>query len=199
MVHGSKQSPICTGSLLVLRLLGSHGDVPLTPSSHLPRSRPGSYASGATVEANPVCRSVDYSSVVSAAHNRDVDVCHSAVVEVRAVSPVAAEEANASVAETVINSAIVADFRSPVASVPVIEAVFPFPIPRGPEQTDLRRLRPGARNPEVTTRAVSPIAGNPYVAGARADGLHIHRQSRRPNPNGNAHGNLRPGLIWDRQ
>src|SRR5882724_6998404 len=141
----------------MLRLLGGHGDVPLTLRADFPRCWTGSHSSRATVEADPVCRSaVDDGRVVSVAHDCDVYVGHRAVVVVGAVSPVAAEEADAGIAETVIDSAVVTDFRS-------------------------------------------PVAGNPDIAGFRADGLDIHRQRRRTNPNRNANNNLRSGLSWDRQ
>src|SRR5213075_2715414 len=188
VVRGSMQSPICAGGSLMLCLHRSHGAAPLMRRGDFSICRPGSYASRATAEADSVSRLVDHGRVVSVAHNRDVHVGHGAVVEVRAASPVSTEEANAGVAEAVVDSAIVADLRSPVAGVPEIEAV-PSPIPWSPEQADFRWLHPSARNPEVAVRTVSPIAWSPDVAGFRTDGLDIHWQRRRTNSNGDAHHN----------
>src|SRR6266481_178184 len=184
----------------MMRLLGGRRIIQKKLRADFPRCWTGSHSSRATVEADPVCRSVvDDGRVVSVAHDCDVYVGHRAVVVVGAVSPVAAEEADAGIAETVIDSAVVTYFRSPVAGMPYIEIVFPSPVPGSPEQTDFRRLHPGARDPEIAVRAIGPISGNPDIAGFRADGLNIHRQRRRTNPNRNANNNLRSGLSWDRQ
>src|SRR6266478_4604465 len=110
----------------MLRLLGGHVDVALTIRGDFPRSWPGSRASGATVETGPAYRSVvvDDGCGVGVAHDRNVYVGHRTVVVVCAVSPVAAEETDAGVAEPVVNSAIEADLRSPVAGVPHVEVAF---------------------------------------------------------------------------
>ena len=117
-----------------MRLLGGHRDVPLTLCDNFLRCGPGSHATRAAVEANAVhrCVSVDDRGVVSVAYDRDIYVGHLAVVVIRVVFPIAAEESDAGVAKTVIDSAIVADFRPPIARVPNVEAVFPSPISRSP-------------------------------------------------------------------
>ena len=118
VVHRSMQSPICAGGLLMLCLLRGHGDAPLTVRRDFSICRPGSDASRAPVKADSVCRVVNYGGVLIVAHNCDVHVGHGAVVEVRAAFPVATEKANTGVAEAVVDSAIVADLRSPVPGVP---------------------------------------------------------------------------------
>jgi hypothetical protein len=145
----------------------------------------------ATVEADAVYRgAVHDGGVIGVVYDGDVYVGHGAVVEEFAASPSAAKEADSGVAETVVDSAIEANFRTPVAGVPKIGVVLPGPITRSPEQADLGRLDPGAGNPEITVGAVSPVARNPEKAGARTNGLLIHGQNWRTNPNRNAHGDV---------
>ena len=166
---------------------------------HFLRRRMSSDSAPATVKADAVDVVVDDCRVVGVAHNGHVHVGHRAVVVVGATSPVAPEKADTGVAETVVNAAVEADFGSPVARRPNVEAVFEGPIPWSPEETNFRRECPGARNPKVAVRAVSPVAGNPDIARSWADGLRINWQYRRPNPNGDADSNLRSGLSWDGQ
>src|SRR5216684_3602969 len=166
---------------------------------HFLKRRMSSDSAPAAVKADAVDVVVDDCRVVGIANDGDVHVGHRAVVVVGATSPVAAEKADTGIAETVVNAAVEADFGSPVARGPSVEAVFESPIPWSPEQTDFRREYPGARNPEVAIWAISPVAGNPDIARPWADGLRINWQYRRPDPNGDADGNLRLGLSWDGQ
>src|SRR6266702_8069036 len=178
----------------MLRLLRGHRDMMPASRSHFARRRTNGCSARATVKADPVDR-----RGVGVAHNRDVHVGHGAVVVVRAASPVAAEEADAGVAEAVVNAAIEADFRSPVARVPCIKAVFPSPVPWSPEQTDFRREYPCAWNPEIAVRTVSPITRDPNVTGSGTNGLYVNWQHRRTNPNRDAYSNLCSGLNRYRQ
>src|ERR1700683_1250771 len=104
-----------------------------------------------------------------------VYVVRARVIEKVAVGPAAAEVAGSDIAEAVVDAAVEADFRSPVARVPQIRAVVPAPIARGPEQTNRGRFDPCARNPEISAVvAVAPVAGRPDVAVAGANGLRIN-------------------------
>src|SRR5713226_4947762 len=171
----------------MLRLLRGHRDMMPASRSHFARRRTNGCSARATVKADPVDRGVvvDDGRVVGVAYNRDVNVGHGAVVVVRAASPVAAEEADAGVAEAVVNACIKADFPSPIAW--------------SPEQIDFRREYPRAWNPEIAVRTVSPITRDPNVAGPGTNGLYVDWQHRRTNPNRDAHGNLCSGLNRYRQ
>src|SRR5215469_7030945 len=197
VVHRSEQRAVRSGRFLMLRLHGGHGNVTLVSSLQLLRSWTSRCATRTTVEAHAVDgRVVDDGCVVRVAHDGDVHVGHRAVVVVSATLPVTAEEAGTGVAESVIDSAIEANFRSPVAVVPDVQAVIPVPKARSPEQTDFRRKDPRAWNPEVAIGTVSPIAGDPDEARSWADWLDIDGQYRRTNPNRDAHNNLCSG--WNR-
>src|SRR5216683_2348058 len=169
----------------MLRLLRGHRDMMPASRSQFLRRWTNGCSARATIKADPVDRGVvvDDGRVVGVAHNRDVNVGHGAVVVVRAASPVAAEEADAGVAEAVVNATIEADFGSPVAWVPCIKAVFPSPVPWSPEQTNFRREYPRAWNPEIAVRTVSPITRDPNVTGSGTNGLYVNWQHRRTNPN----------------
>jgi len=110
--------------------------------------------------------------VVNFAHIYIVDA---RVVVKAAVGPAASVVAGADVTETVVNAAIEADLRSPVARVPEIGAVRPAPVTRRPEHANRGRLNPGAGNPEVSAViAVAPVAGRPDVTIAGANGLRVN-------------------------
>src|ERR1700677_2742487 len=109
-----------------------------------------------------------------------VYVVHARVIEKVPVGPAPAEVSSADVAEAVVDAAVEADFRSPVARVPEIRAIGPTPIARGPEQTNRRRFDPRARYPKISAVvAVAPIAWRPDVAVAGANGLRVNREDWR--------------------
>jgi hypothetical protein len=99
---------------------------------------------------------------------------HRRVVIELATVPVSAGEADAEISKPIVDAAIEPDFGAPISRVPEISAVRPAPIPRSPIESDDRRQHPRARHPEIPIRAVGPVAWNPYVPGAWANGLHIN-------------------------
>src|SRR5208337_5111865 len=104
---------------------------------------------------------------------------HGAVVEEGGTSPLAASETYATVAEAVVNPAIEADMRSPIAGVPAIQAAREAPVAGGPQHAH-RRNHPGSGNPVVAAVVTPrPIPRGPEIARTGADGLCIHRQRRR--------------------
>src|SRR6266481_3371967 len=185
----------------MLRLLGGHSDMTLATCCHFLRRRTGGGSASPAVETGPIDRGavIDDSRVVGIVHDSDIHIGHRAVVVVGSTSPVAAEKAGSGIAETVVNAAIEAHLRSPIARRPNVQVVFEGPIPRSPEETDFRRLHPRARNPEVAVRTISPIARDPNEASFRTNRLYVHWQHGRTKLNGHADGNLRSGLNRDRQ
>src|SRR5229473_3167756 len=156
----------------MLRLLGGHWDMTLATCCHFLRRRTGSGSASPAVETGPIdCGVViDDSRVVGIVHDSDIHIGHRAVVVVGATSPVASEKADSGVAEAVVNAAIEADLRSPIA-----------------------------RRPEVAVRTISPIARAQNEARFRKNRLYVHWQHGRTKLNGDADGNLRSGLNRDRQ
>jgi hypothetical protein len=68
-----------------------------------------------------------------------VYVRHACVVVVLPSSPIPTVKAGAGIAESVVNPAIKSDGRSPVTSIPDVEAVHEPPISGCPKQFDFRR------------------------------------------------------------
>jgi hypothetical protein len=84
-----------------------------------------------------------------------VHVHHGAVVEECAASPFAATKTYAAVSEAVVNAAVEADVRSPIASVPAIEAARKAPVARAsracpPAQPPMCR-EPSSSRPDHST------------------------------------------------
>src|SRR5271156_6811245 len=119
-----------------------------------------------------------------------VHVHHRAVIEEGAASPLAAAEAYAAVAEAVVNAAVEADVRSPVASVPAVEAAGKTLVARSPEHAH-RPDYPCAGNPVVAAVVIpSPVTRRPEISWTGADGLCIDGQSRRTDAHRDANSNL---------
>src|SRR5271157_4071379 len=164
--------------MFVLRLLCQGRGVRLSPIRFLLRSRPRFDTAGA-VEADVPRVVHDDGAVVDVGHIGHVHVDHRAVVEEGSASPLAAEETYAAVSEAVVNSAVEANMRPPVASVPAVEAASETPIARSPEHAD-RRDHPCAGDPIVAAYVIPrPITRGPEISRTRANGLRINRQRGR--------------------
>src|SRR5260370_11859587 len=128
----------------MLRWLAGHCEMTLVSSGLFLRGRTSGYSAAATVETDPVdrCVVVDDCRVVGVANDGDVHVGDGTVVVERVPSPVAAEIADSGVAETVVNAAIEADSRPPVARITRVEAFFPPPLSSIPHPHTFRRHSP---------------------------------------------------------
>src|SRR5580700_962739 len=155
---------------------------------HFRGSRARVDAAAASVKADAIhaCVIVDHCAVIYVVHVGDVHVVHAAVVEEMAAVPVAAFVAEAAVAETVVNAAVEADVRAPISGVPEISAATPTPVARRPQESDFRCDYPRAGDPIVAIRSVGPITRRPDVAISRAGRLHINRQLRRSDGDGDS-------------
>ena len=202
MVDRGQLGAVLRGEVLVLHLVGGGLDMLLVLSLHLHRRGPRLDA-GAAVEADVirvddgVCVD-DGAILVDVGHVDAAEVRHGAVVGEDSAAPLAAEEADAAVAESVVNPAIEADVRAPVAGVPSISAARKSPVAGGPQNANTGRLHPNAGNPVVASVPVGPVAGGPDIARGGQRGLHVHGQGGRSNVHGDtdADGNLG---VRDRQ
>src|SRR5579863_5279431 len=149
----------------MLGLSGYRGDVFLLRIGAILNRWSGGDPTCASVVADPVhCRIVDHRGVVSVVNVGDVHVIHRTVVFELSVIPTAAFIALTTVTEAIIDSAIEAYVRPPIAFIEGKCAAVPTPITGGPEITGLRSHDPGARHKEVTVRAVGPVARRPEIA-----------------------------------
>jgi hypothetical protein len=186
VVDRGQQSPVCTSGVLVLHLFRGHRNVRLLCRRHFRCSRSSIDSTGAAIETDAVGGVVviDDGRVVNVVDDRSIYVGHAGVVVVLAAPPIATVEPGAGVTETVVNSAIEADHRPPIADIPDIGAVRKCPVSRGPEQTDLGRKYPRAWDPVVAViNVVRPITRHPDVTRSRAKRLCIDWQKRGANPN----------------
>jgi hypothetical protein len=109
----------------------------------------------------------------------DVHIVVGAVVVEMAATPVAADVADADVAKAVIDTAIEADMRTPVATVKAVVVVPVAPIAGGPESALVGSLNPPAGHPVVARWRISPVARGPEVAVAGSRRLVVIGQRRR--------------------
>lgn len=112
---------------------------------------------------------------VNVPDDRRIHIRDRPVVEEVVVVPVSAIVTPAHIAMPVIDAAVIADVRSPIAMVPAEAAIHPSPITGSPQRADVRRNDPRARYPKESRRLVSPVTGSPQVVRAWAYGLCIHR------------------------
>ena len=122
---------------------------------------------------------------VDVGHMHAAEVRDRAVIRKGSATPLAAEEADAAVAEAVVHSAVEANVGAPVAAMPSVETTCESPITGSPEYADPRRINPDAGNPVIAGVAVGPVAGSPYVTRSGQRWLHIHRQCWRCDANRN--------------
>jgi hypothetical protein len=168
----------------VLRLRHGHGHAP--PASGSFRRGWPSIHTARSIKAGSIRSALVHDRfVVNVVNDRCVHVRDVCVVEILAAVPIAAIEAGARVTESVVNAAVEADSRTPVTSVPGIQAVRKAPIAWGPEKADLRGKNPDTGDPVVAFIPVRPIARFPDVPGTRADRLAVNRQHRRADADGN--------------
>jgi hypothetical protein len=115
------------------------------------------------------------------------EIVHGPVVVEMAVAPVAAVIALAGIAEAIVDAAVIADGRGPVARIEdvIIVRIVPAPVTGGPQQIGSRRHRPVAGHPIILLAVPRPVAGDPDESDARNRRLRIDRNWRRRDRSGN--------------
>src|SRR5690348_2404277 len=198
VIHRLPLVTVMASFFAVTVLVGSRIPMALMLPALLIAIGPGANAA-VTIEAEAGIVADNDAALVDVVDNGHVDVGDGAIVEKLAPAPLAAVKADARVAVAVVDSAIEADVRSPIAAMPDVEAVSESPVTGSPEQARLGSEDPCSGNPEIAVRAVSPVAGRPNVTRAGANWLSINGKRRRADANGNAHSDLRVGNGGNRQ
>lgn len=113
--------------------------------------------------------------------DRDIYLRDRGVIGEHAAPPLAADKADATKSESVIDAAVVADFVSPVAIVETVNAIGPTPVGRCPQRAFVRSRHPCARHPVVVrvVIGIGPVARRPHEVRFGARRLLIDRQNRR--------------------
>ena len=175
MVNRRQESMIAAGSLHMLGLQLCWRPVLLTCRRLFCLRRTGGDSTSTAVIADMVYRRVvDYGLVINIVNIRDVYVIHRAVVIEGSVIPIPSLITGTAIAVAVVDAAVEADLRTPVAAIPGVGVASPAPIARSPEQTH-RSQHPRARHPEVAFVPISPVARRPQIAGGGNHGLRVHR------------------------
>ncbi len=142
------------------------------------RRRPSVEPTASTVVADSAVVVVN-SVVIDIVNNVDIHVVNGAVVVEHTSVPISSLITAAHVTESVIDSAIEADVRTPVSVMPAIGPANERPIRRRPERADIGSNHPCAGNPIISRGSVSPVTGCPYIVVAGAFWLAVIRQRRR--------------------
>lgn len=180
MVDAGELSLVGTGSMLILHLRLHWRSVFFMASrqfrgagSHRQSTLP---AGKADTRRAPVFTD---RMAVDVVHDCDVDVVDRTVVVKMAALPVAALVADTHVAEAVVDSAVVADVRTPVASVKSVMVMPVAPVARGPESPLIGSLNPHAGYPVVAALTPCPVPRRPEIVVARSLRLVVVGQRRR--------------------
>ncbi len=131
------------------------------------------------VVADPIAAVVWHLIVVNIVNDVDVNIRYRAVVVQPALIPIGAVIAAAGISITVIDAAIVADVRTPVARVPMVVPAIKTPPRRRPECIYIRGEHPRSRNPIITGVCIAPGTGRPNVIVARSGRLGVVGEGRR--------------------
>ena len=181
MIDVGKLRPVCAGSLLMLDLRSHGRRVLFAARRHFRRPGPHLDTALAAIEANATAAAMVVADrmVIDVAVDGDVNVVNRAVVVKVAAVPVAALVADADIAEAIIDAAVVADVRAPVATVEAVAMVMEAPVAGRPESAGVGSLNPCAGHPIVAAPAPGPIAGSPQVVVAGSLRLIVVGQRRR--------------------
>src|SRR5690348_7259236 len=187
--------------MLVFPLHGRRLEMPLVLKLSFPLGRPRIDSASAPVVAHAIHGNVsdDRAIHIGVVNHRCVHVHYRRVVPKCSMLPAPADETDAGVAKSIINSAVEAHVRSPISGVPDVPAAAPSPVTRRPKKTNLWRHHPGSRHPVVSIGSVCPITWRPKIAWTGADGLLVYRQRRRADVYSNANADLRRRHCGARQ
>ena len=167
MVHRGQLRTVLRGKTLMLRLVRRRLEVVLIGRLHLGRRGmgldPASAVIGDVVRIHDGVSVDDLAVLVDVGHMDAAKARHCTVIGKNSTAPLTTEEADSTVAESVIDSAIEPDVRAPVACVPSIDAAAESPVARGPQKANPGRRNPDTRNPVVACITIGPVARGPDI------------------------------------
>src|SRR5690348_2414740 len=134
VIHRLPLVTVMASFFAVTVLVGSRIPMALMLPALLIAIGPGANAA-VTIEAEAGIVADNDAALVDVVDNGHVDVGDGAIVEKFSPAPFAAIEADARIAVAIINAAIEADVRPPIAAMPDVEAVSECPVAGSPEQT----------------------------------------------------------------
>src|ERR1019366_373177 len=190
LAHARRRALLRVGSgrLRMLSLSGYRRDMSLTRHRLVFRPWTRADSAVATVVADVAHIVVHHAGVINIVDVGDVHVVHGTVVKKVSAVPTPAFVTLTEIAEAVIDPAVEAYVRTPVAVIENKSVASPTPIGWSPQETDFRRHHPCARHPVVIADVVivGPVARCPEITVPRTKRLLIDRQGGRAEPNGHA-------------
>ena len=115
---------------------------------------------------------------VGVVNDARVEVVYRPVVSECIPRPAPSRESDAGIAEAVVDTAIVADVRTPIPGMEHIHRSGEAPVAGSPKDPRSRRPHPRSRHPVITAATPSPIRWSPKQAIIRAGWLGIILQGR---------------------
>ena len=151
VVYIGKLRAVEAGGMFMLNLRPHGRRVLFTKRHHFRGSGVYLQAALAPVETHSIAAPVfiDDPVVVYVVHFPGIDVVDRAVVVEVTAAPIAAVIAKPDVAKAIIDAAIVAHVRTPVAAEKSVAVVPVAPVSRGPKRAFIGSLHPRARNPII--------------------------------------------------
>ena len=180
-IAARRQFRVFGGGGDVRGLLRGRRNVPLGHGRAFLGGRYCPHAAGAAVVADPRIVNDRHVLLVDVGDVGRAEIIDALVVGEPAIVPAAALVAGAAIAEAVIDAAVEADMRPPVADIEDVVAADPAPVWRRPQHAHAGRLHPGAGHPVIAggIRVPRPVAGGPDIPLRRDRRLHVDRQHRR--------------------
>jgi hypothetical protein len=185
LIDGIELGAIC-GSCAVDLYLSGYGRCPNVAGLDLARPRAVVDATVTAVVADAVANVAivgdvihDHRPVVDVGDVGGIDVGDSTVVIKAVALPVAAVVAGTDIPVAVVNTAVEADMRTPVAMMEAIPATEEAPVGRRPEGAVVGRGAPNAWRVVIAGVGVRPVAGRPEVVRFGSGRLLVLRKRRR--------------------
>ena len=185
LIPGGAQLGVGASLLHMLVLCGDRASVAFPVVVLLLCRRPLIDAAVAAIVADAVSRVVFDPGVIGVADVGIVYAIDRSVVIKMIVFPAAAFVAATTIAESVIDPAIISNVRAPIAFVEEEGILTPTPVSGGPKVADFGSFDPSAGHPVIVATIPSPITGRPDVAIPGAVGLLINGERRRTKRDGN--------------
>ena len=178
-VAGSELRPIRRSLTSVLNLLNNRRRARIPDDRQFPGARPDIDSTATSVVADAILAVIPDLVIVYIVNGRRVYIRDYPVVPQVAAVPIGSVIPVAGVSVSVIDAAVEADMRTPVARMQHVNIVIITPPRRRPEGAHPRGHHPCAGNPVVPGTRIIPIARRPLVILSRTGRLTVLGKRRR--------------------
>ena len=148
----------------------------VAPYGQLLSRRPRLNPTAPTVVCNTIATAMWNRVFIDVMNGRGIHIRDAAIVLESVVIPIGAIISVARISEAVIDTAVKADMRPPIARMIDINAVAVTPVRWCPERSYPRSNYPRSRDPIISGGRVIPVSGSPKVIVAGSGGLAVFRK-----------------------